>query len=332
MSRDGARSLDLVRALECFVTAMNIGSMSEAGRKLGITQSAVSQQIASLEGLLGAHLVDRRLRPLRPTSDGMQLFARAEVLLKEVSQVLSSSRNLSEQAMPVLRLSVLSSLCGVLSPMIVHSLHEQLSIQRIVVTSGLAHTHRQALLNREADILITSDPLLEIDSLERHEIMLEPFVLLLPAGTDFNGDLRTLGRQLPLVRYHTESPIGLKIQVHLRRLGIELPHWCEFDSADSVVATVAAGKAWAITSCLHVLQGTRDRHQVQCLPLPKPGMSRQTVVVSRRGELKGLPSRIAQLAKIVVRDTVAPAIVAEIPFLRADVKANGVVQLSYAPA
>jgi len=328
MSREGARNLDLVRALECFVTTLSIGSMSEAGRKLGITQSAISQQIASLEDALGAQLVDRRLRPLRPTSDGVQLFARAEVLLKQATRILSSSRDPSERGMPVLRLSVLSSLSGILSPTIAHSLHEQLPIERIVVTSGLAHMHRHALLNREADILITSDPLLEIDALERHEILVEPFVLLLPAGMPFTGNLQSLGKKLPLVRYHAESPIGVKIQVHLRRQRIELPHWCEFDSADSVVATVAAGKAWAITSSLHVLHGIRDWHDIQCFPLPKPGMSRLTVVVSRRGELKGLPLRIAQLAKTIVRDTVAPAIISQIPFLRANVKANGVVHLS----
>ena len=331
MSRAGDQGLDLVRALECFVMTLNIGSMSEAGRKLGITQSAVSQQIANLENAVGAQLVDRRLRPLRPTSDGVQLFARAEVLLREASRILSSSRNLSERPMPVLRLCVLSSLSHVLSPTIAHLLREQLPIERIVVTSGLAHTHRQALLEREADILITSDPLLDIDALERHEIMLEPFVLLLPAGMPFSGNLQSLGEKLPLVRYHAESPIGMKIQVHLRRQGIELPHWCEFDSADSVVATVAAGKAWAITSSLHVLQGIRDWRDVQCLPLPTPGMSRLTVVVSRRGELKGLPSRIAQLVKTIVRDKVAPAIVSQIPFIRADEKANGVVQLSAHP-
>ena len=316
-----------MRALECFVTTLKIGSMSETARALGITQSAVSQQIGNLEKMLGARLIDRSLRPLRATSDGVQLITRAESLLEETNRIVSSSRNLSERSIPILRLCVLSSLSRILSPSIALTLRETLPIERVVVTSGLAHMHRRALLNREADILITSDPLLEIDYLERHEVLVEPFVLLMPAGMAFSGDLQQLGSQLPLVRYHAESPIGIRIQVHLRRQGIELRHWCEFDAAESIVAMVAAGKAWAITSALHVLEGATDWSRFQCLPLPKPGMSRQTVVVSRRGELKGLPSRVADLAKTIVRDSVAPEIVKRIPFLTMDLKANGVVHL-----
>ena len=114
MAKQPDRNLDLVRALECFVTTLKVGSMSETARKLGITQSAVSQQINNLEKALGAQLVDRMLRPLRPTSDGMQLFSQAEALLEGASRILSSTRNLSERPMPILRLSVLSSLSGIL--------------------------------------------------------------------------------------------------------------------------------------------------------------------------------------------------------------------------
>lgn len=329
MAKQPDRNLDLVRSLECFVTTLKVGSMSETARKLGITQSAVSQQINNLENAVGAQLVDRTLRPLRPTSDGMQLLSQAEALLEGASRILSSTRNLSERPMPVLRLSVLASLSGILSPSIVQTLHEQLPIDKVVVASGLAHVHRRVLLNRETDILITSDPLLEIDSLERHEILLEPFVLVIPAGAPYTaGDLRGLGKRLPLVRYHSESPIGNRIEVHLRRQGIELPHWCEFDNADSVVGMVASGKAWTVTSPLHVLQGTRDWSKVRCLPLPRPGLSRLTVVVSRRGELRGLPFRVAELAKTVVRETVVPMIEEHMPFLRVETKANGVVHLT----
>jgi DNA-binding transcriptional LysR family regulator len=329
MAKQPDRNLDLVRALECFVTTLKVGSMSETARKLGITQSAVSQQINNLEKALGAQLVDRTLRPLRPTSDGMQLLSQAEALLEGASRILSSNRNLSERPMPVVRLSVLASLSGILSPSIVQTLHEQLPIDKVVVASGLAHVHRRVLLNRETDILITSDPLLEIDSLERHEILLEPFVLVIPAGAPYTaGDLRGLGKRLPLVRYHSESPIGNRIEVHLRRQGLELPHWCEFDNADSVMGMVASGKAWTVTSPLHVLQGARDWSKVRCLPLPRPGLSRLTVVVSRRGELRGLPFRVAELAKAVVRERVVPMIEEHMPFLSAETKANGVVHLT----
>ena len=322
------RAFDLIRALECFVDTLKTGNMSETARKLGITQSAVSQQIGNLEKILGATLVDRSLRPLRATGDGTQLLARAEALLEAANGILSSTRNLHERSLPRLRLSVLSSLSWVLSPSIVQTLHDQLPIENIIVSSGLANTHRTALLDRKTDIVITSDPLLEMESLERHEILEEPFVLLVPKGENVvGGNLQELGDRLPLVRYHSDSPIGTKIQIHLRRQKLEAPHWCEFDNADSVVSVVASGQAWAITTPLHILQGVRDWNTVDVLPLPRPGMSRVTVVVSRRNELRGLPARVAELSRRVVRDAVVPAILERLPFLHCEERARGEIKL-----
>ncbi|MFF2045351.1 LysR family transcriptional regulator [Kitasatospora sp. NPDC058170] len=65
--------------LRTFVTVTRLGSFSEAARELGYTQSAVSQQIAALEGDLGAALLHRR--PVGPTEAGARLLEHAGPLL-----------------------------------------------------------------------------------------------------------------------------------------------------------------------------------------------------------------------------------------------------------
>ncbi|MGW2249666.1 LysR family transcriptional regulator [Kitasatospora sp. NPDC001660] len=65
--------------LRTFVTVVRLGSFSEAARELGYTQSAVSQQIASLEADLGAPLLVRR--PVGPTEAGVRLLEHAGPLL-----------------------------------------------------------------------------------------------------------------------------------------------------------------------------------------------------------------------------------------------------------
>ncbi len=302
--------------------------MSTAARRLGITQSAISQQIGNLEKSLGAALVDRGLRPLRPTSDGEQLIARAVPFLEEAGRILVSARALRNEPLPQLRLSVLFSLSLALSPALVAGLHAQVPIRNIVVTAGLANTLRHSLMNRETDILVTSDPLLDLDALERHEVLVEPFVLLVPAGApDLGNDLQKLAQVLPFVRYHSNSPIGIRIEVHLRRQRIEVARWCEFDTPESVVAMVASGQGWTITSPLHVLQGVRDWDLVRCLRLPIQGMARSTVVVARRGELGELPTRVATLAREIVWSSVVPAVTERMPFLKGDCRRSGVVHL-----
>lgn len=69
------------RLLKTFSAVITHGSFSDAARELGYTQSAVSQQIASLEGELGVELVRRR--PVGPTEAGTRLMDHvASILLR----------------------------------------------------------------------------------------------------------------------------------------------------------------------------------------------------------------------------------------------------------
>lgn len=325
------RNFDLLRALECFVNTVQIGSMSDAARKLGITQSAVSQQIGNLEKTFGIKLIDRSLRPLRATSDGVQVFAAAVSFLDDAKKILASTSNIRSRELSRLRLSVLYSLSRILSPSIIETLHSELPINNIMVSSGLASDLRTALLEREADIVITSDPLLEVDFLERHEVFVEPFVLVVPSSIrSANISIDDLSKQLPFVRYHSNSPIGTTIEVHLRRLRTHIPNWCEFDIPDSVVAMVEAAKAWTITTPLHLMQGIRNWDLVRCLPFPGPGISRSTVVVARRGELHGLPRIVANLSRDILLRSVVPKLRERIPFLEYEVKQDKIVHISVA--
>jgi len=70
-----------VRDLRALLAVVRCGSFTVAARQLGFTQSAVSQQVASLEAELGQLLVERR--PVRPTAAGRRLAEHAaQVLLR----------------------------------------------------------------------------------------------------------------------------------------------------------------------------------------------------------------------------------------------------------
>lgn len=70
-----------LRDLRAFAAVVRLGSFTQAAAELGYTQSAVSQQVASLEGALGQRLIERR--PVRPTPAGARLAEHAgHVLLR----------------------------------------------------------------------------------------------------------------------------------------------------------------------------------------------------------------------------------------------------------
>jgi LysR family transcriptional regulator, glycine cleavage system transcriptional activator len=60
-----------------FDAAARMGSFSKAARELGMTQSAVSHHVASLEAMLGAQLFDRRWRGIALTEAGRELHQAA---------------------------------------------------------------------------------------------------------------------------------------------------------------------------------------------------------------------------------------------------------------
>ncbi|MGN6108158.1 MAG: LysR substrate-binding domain-containing protein [Kofleriaceae bacterium] len=80
--------------IEIFVAVVSAGSFSAAARKLGVTPSAVSRRIAALEDELGASLLARTTRTLRPTRDGAAFHlrcARAIDELREARRDLASA-------------------------------------------------------------------------------------------------------------------------------------------------------------------------------------------------------------------------------------------------
>lgn len=66
-------------ALAAFSAVLRAGSFEAAAGQLGITQSAVSQRIRTLEEALGSALI-RRSRPCTPTEAGRRLLAHAEAV------------------------------------------------------------------------------------------------------------------------------------------------------------------------------------------------------------------------------------------------------------
>lgn len=69
------------RPLRTLEAIARLGSVSAAAAELGYTQSAASQQLATLEREAGVTLIERGTRPLRPTEAGGAVLAHARSIL-----------------------------------------------------------------------------------------------------------------------------------------------------------------------------------------------------------------------------------------------------------
>ncbi len=75
--------MDYFGALDAFVLSAETRSFTEAGRRLGITSSAVGKAVARLEQELGARLFHRSTRTITLTAEGQLFLYRSERILDE---------------------------------------------------------------------------------------------------------------------------------------------------------------------------------------------------------------------------------------------------------
>ncbi|MGO8868530.1 MAG: LysR substrate-binding domain-containing protein [Alphaproteobacteria bacterium] len=82
-------SLDLIRG---FVAVGRRMSITLAADDLCLTQSAVSRQVRTLEGMLGVKLLVRRHRSISFTTEGERLFRSADGAVKQLQEVIGAIR------------------------------------------------------------------------------------------------------------------------------------------------------------------------------------------------------------------------------------------------
>lgn len=86
------REIRSLAGIFAFEAAGRHSSFTLAAAELGVTQAAVSKQVAALEAELGRRLFERLHREVRLTADGRRLFAAVSGGLSEISTALAEMR------------------------------------------------------------------------------------------------------------------------------------------------------------------------------------------------------------------------------------------------
>jgi DNA-binding transcriptional LysR family regulator len=242
-----------LHALRAVATA---GTFSKAAATLGYTQSAVSQQIAALERVVGSPVFDRPggPRPVRLTPAGELLLRHAGDVLAEVAAAEMALNDLLAGETGEVRLGTFQSTSVRLVPNLVSCLRER----RPGVTVRLVESDEDDELQRmlRAGELDLSFLLRFVaDDLVCTHVLTDPFVLLAPLDSPIvpaSGGVpieRLNG--LPLIGQATNACQGL-IEDQLDAAGIDTN--IVFRSGDNaaIQALVAAGTGHAIQPLLAV--------------------------------------------------------------------------------
>ena len=78
--------MDRLTEMEAFATVVDQGGFTDAAKKMGISKSAVSKHVSSLEARLGARLLNRTTRRVSPTEIGLAYYDRARRVLNDAGE------------------------------------------------------------------------------------------------------------------------------------------------------------------------------------------------------------------------------------------------------
>jgi len=156
-------------------------------------------------------------------------------------------------------------------------------------------------MNREVEIVITSNALYDVEGMERHELVEERFmVVVAKKAVPPQATLREIAGRLPMLRYSRYTESGPMIDRHLRRHRLNISSSITFDAPEDLLRAAAAGYGWAIAAPTQVLHVFEEARGVEFRPLPPPGLSHSITLVSRTGELGELPAQTAALCREVL--------------------------------
>jgi DNA-binding transcriptional LysR family regulator len=97
--------MDKLSAMSAFARVVATRSYSEAGRRLGVTRSAVSKAVMELERALGVRLLDRTTRRVVPTEAGLAYYERCVAILAQVEETEIQISRLHEEPKGVLKIN-----------------------------------------------------------------------------------------------------------------------------------------------------------------------------------------------------------------------------------
>jgi DNA-binding transcriptional LysR family regulator len=167
-------------ALNVFLSVAEHGSFSEAGRRLQLTQPAVSQTIQNLERNLGVELFDRQGKSVRLTEAGQMLRPMASELLESARRLKETMSSVHGEVIGELNIGCSTASGKYLLPGMIARFRQQYAQVRLNVLVISREAVIKRLLSGEIPMGISSK-LLEHYDLEYQDFYVDDVILIAPA-------------------------------------------------------------------------------------------------------------------------------------------------------
>lgn len=231
------------RDLEVFVAAAESGSIARAAERCRLAPSAASKRLSDLEAALGAPLLERHNRGVRPTAAGQALLQRSRGLLEEARRIEREVRSYGEGLSGHVRLFANISAIVEYLPAALAQFAKAWPGIRVELEEHVSSEVAQAVAENVADVGVVSD-LSDFDGVALHPCWRDQLALLAPAGHPLAHAVRVRFAQAlehPMVGLKPGSTLHSRLLRAAAELGRSLPMQVQVGSFDAMCAMIAAG-------------------------------------------------------------------------------------------
>lgn len=264
-----------LRHLLALVAVAEAGTFSGAAERLGYTQSAVSQQIGTLERIVRAPLFERPggRRPVRLTAAGEMLLTHARAVLARVSSAVADLRALASGELGQLRVGTMPSVGTKVLPCLLGTFRAGWPGIEIVLRESRDCTDLiHAVETGDVDVTFMDIGPYETGPLEVRPLLDDPMVFLAPAGAP------EAGRRVVSIADIAHLPmIGTRnvacrqiIDESFRQAPVRPTYVFRSDDNPTIQGLIGSGLAYAVLPLLTVNENDPNVAVIPIRPAPPP--------------------------------------------------------------
>lgn len=273
-----------VRQLSYFVALAEAGSFTRAAERVGVSQPSLSQQIRSLETILGAALFERGGRAIL-TPLGRDLLERARGILVDLVDLEDVRTTAKDGLFGTIRLGVSPTLGAYLLPSLVARLHRDHPTLRIHVREGLPSALAAGLAAGDHDLILAQLPVAG-RGFHSERLFREPLYLAMATDHPFSAKESVKVSDLAaqnLLTLVADYRLAQQVATIAAEVGAVVLNDYEGTSLDAIRQMAGMGMGLALLPKLYVRQEIRDGDDVIVRPFEGGRLYREIGLLWRTG-------------------------------------------------
>ncbi len=231
------------KQLRAFAMLAKTSSFTLTAHQLGVTQSAISHAVKALEADVGCRLLDRMGKSVVLNQAGEQLLARAEKILKEMSDARTELGKLGKWGTSRLRIGASTTACQYIIPAVLREFKESFPQCSIAIQVGDTPENIEALRSHQIDLAVNLEPRRD-DLLEFRELFVDELQFLVsplhPWAVSGKADRSQIAAQ-NYIFYSKKSYTFEIIEWYFREEGVSLHSLLELGNMEAIKELVKLG-------------------------------------------------------------------------------------------